>query len=57
MDKRSWTVMVYMVGDAGLDYNGFTDLKEMKRVGSTEDVTVLAQYCRGVKGRPTKRVL
>jgi hypothetical protein len=47
--------MVYMVGDAGLDYNGFTDLKEMKQAGSTEQVAVLAQFCRGIKNRPTKR--
>ena len=47
--------MVYMVGDAGLDYSGFTDLKEMKRAGSTAAVALLAQFCRGVKNRPTKR--
>jgi len=47
--------MVYMVGDAGLDYNGFTDLKEMKLAGSTDEVALLAQFCRGVKHRPTKR--
>lgn len=47
--------MVYMVGDAGLDYNGFTDLKEMKLAGSTNEVALLAQFCRGVKNRPTKR--
>ena len=47
--------MVYMVGDAGLDYNGFTDLKEMKLAGSTDEVALLAQFCRGVKNRPTKR--
>ena len=49
--------MVYMVGDAGLDYNGFTDLKEMKLAGSTDEVALLAQFCRGVKHRPTKRYL
>lgn len=53
--ERLWTVMVYMVGDAGLDYNGFTDLKEMKLAGSTNEVALLAQFCRGVKNRPTKR--
>lgn len=53
--ERLWTVMVYMVGDAGLDYNGFTDLKEMKRAGSTAEVALLAQFCRGVKNRPAKR--
>ena len=53
--ERLWTVMVYMVGDTGLDYHGFTDLKEMKRAGSTNEVALLAQFCRGVKNRPTKR--
>jgi hypothetical protein len=47
--------MVYMVGDAGLDYNGFTDLKEMKAAGSTDELALVAQFCRGVKNRPTKR--
>src|SRR5262249_10138803 len=37
------------------DYHGFTDLKEMKRAGSTDEVALLAQFCRGVKNRPTKR--
>jgi Clostripain family len=55
LKERLWTVMVYMVGDAGLDYNGFTDLKEMKLAGSSDEVALLAQFCRGVKNRPTKR--
>ena len=59
MDKlgeRLWTVMVYMVGDYNnLDNNGFADLKEMKKAGSSPEVTLLAQFSRGVKNRPTKR--
>jgi hypothetical protein len=59
MDKeteRHWTVMVYMVGDfSNLDNNGFADLKEMKKAGSSPELAVLAQFSRGVKNRPTKR--
>jgi hypothetical protein len=59
MDKqgeRLWTVMVYMVGDySNLDNNGFADLKEMKKAGSSSEVSILAQFSRGVKNRPTKR--
>lgn len=48
--------MVYMIGDyANLDNNGFADLKEMKKAGSTSEVSILAQFSRGVKDRPTKR--
>jgi cysteine peptidase C11 family protein len=54
-NKYKWTVMVYMTGDRSLDNSGFADLKEMKEVGSTEEVALLAQFTRGVKHRPTKR--
>jgi len=53
--KRQWTVMVYMVGAGNLDNNGFADLKEMKKVGSTSEVAIVAQFNRCVKYRPTKR--
>src|SRR5215212_4104318 len=57
-DERLWTVMVYMVGDySNLDNNGFADLKEMKKAGSSPQVALLAQFSRGVKNRPTKRYL
>ena len=56
--ERLWTVMAYMVGDySNLDNNGFADLKEMKKAGSSPEVTLLAQFSRGVKNRPTKRYL
>jgi hypothetical protein len=48
--------MIYMVGDySNLDNNGFADLKEMKKAGSSPEVALLAQFSRGVKNRPTKR--
>jgi hypothetical protein len=50
-----WTVMVYLAGDNNLDSAGVVDLKEMKKVGSTEEVAVVAQFDRiGNKGT-TKR--
>jgi hypothetical protein len=42
--KKSWTFMVYMAGDNNLDPDGVRDLKEMKKVGSTNDVNVIVQY-------------
>ena len=44
-----------MVGGTYLDHSGFADLKEMKKVGSTKDITVVAQFSRSIKNRPTKR--
>src|SRR5215813_10933855 len=44
--KKSWTFMVYMAGDNNLDPNALQDLREMKRVGSTAAVNVVAQLDR-----------
>src|SRR2546426_11275599 len=52
--KKQWTVMVYMAGDNNLDPNGVEDLKEMKKAGSTEALTVAAKSARAA-GTPTKR--
>src|SRR5262249_8062573 len=41
--KRDWTVMVYMAGDNSLAEECVFNLTEMKRVGSTDNVAVLAQ--------------
>jgi hypothetical protein len=43
---KRWTFMVYMAGDNNLDPNGVKDLREMKRVGSTPDVNIVAQFDR-----------
>jgi hypothetical protein len=53
-NKKSWTVMVYMAGDNNMDPNGVTDLLEMKKVGSTKDVNVIAQFDRAT-GHAAKR--
>jgi hypothetical protein len=51
---KSWTVMVYMAGDNNLDPEGVADLKEMKKVGSTDKVNVVAQFDRA-KGHVARR--
>ena len=44
MDKKKWTFMVYMAGDNNLSAAGEIDLKEMRAVGSTADVNVVAEF-------------
>ena len=38
--------MVYMAGDNSLDPEGVQDLKEMKKVGSTDKLNIVAQFDR-----------
>jgi hypothetical protein len=52
--KKLWTFMIYMAGDNNLDPDGVQDLKEMKKVGSTKDVNVIAQFDRAT-GHAAKR--
>jgi len=54
MEKR-WTVMVYLAGDNNLDSAGVIDLKEMKKVGSTDQINVIAQFDRQGKDLSTNR--
>src|SRR5215210_5824684 len=44
--RRKWTVAVWVAGDNNLESFGETDLGEMKTVGSTDEVAVLAQFDR-----------
>ena len=44
--KKKWTVMVWMAGDNDLEDFGTGDIGELKRVGSTKDVHVVAQLDR-----------
>jgi hypothetical protein len=44
--RRKWTVAVWVAGDNNLESFGETDLGEMKSVGSTDEVTVVAQFDR-----------
>ncbi len=49
-EKARWTVMVYLAGDNGsligasLQAAGYADLEEMKSVGSTDHVHIVAQF-------------
>ena len=52
--KKPWTVLVYLAGDNNLDQSGVADLLEMKRVGSTAGVNVVAEF-DSASGRGAKR--
>ena len=39
----AWTVMVYMAADNNLEYAAFRDIDEMEKVGSTDQVAIVAQ--------------
>lgn len=49
--------MVYLAGDNNLDSAGVTDLGEMKKVGSTNDLNIVAQFDRRAATRQTRRYL
>lgn len=55
ISKKKWTFMVYLAGDNNLDQNGVTDLDEMKRIGSTDAINIIAQFDRAGEGVETKR--
>lgn len=42
--KAKWTFMVYMAGDNSLSSCGDDDLGEMRQIGSSADVNVVAQF-------------
>ena len=50
-----WTVMVYLAGDNNLDGAGVADLREMKKVGSSAFVNVIAQFDRAGSRGTSKR--
>lgn len=52
---KSWTVLVYLAGDNNLDEAGVADLVEMKKVGSTDKVNIVAQVDREAVGVTTRR--
>jgi Clostripain family len=53
--QADWTIMVYLAGDNNLDGAGVTDLREMKKVGSSASVNVIAQFDRAGARGTTKR--
>ena len=48
--KRQWTLMLYMAGDNNLESYGREDLDEIKMVGSSDQVAVVAQFDRMAEG-------
>jgi hypothetical protein len=52
---KQWTVMVYLAGDNNLDGAGVIDLREMKKVGSTDQINVIAQFDRQGRDISTRR--
>jgi hypothetical protein len=53
--QAAWTIMVYLAGDNNLDGAGVADLREMKKVGSSASVNVVAQFDRAGTRGTTKR--
>ena len=46
----AWTFMVYLAGDNNLAAAGEADLGEMRKVGSSDDVNVVAQFDNAASG-------
>ena len=56
--SKRWTIMIYLCGDSSLDAAGIADVTEMKQVGSSADINVLAQVDRaGSKSKTTRYYL
>ena len=53
--KAKWTFMVYLAGDNNLSAAGEKDLDEMRGVGSTDDVHVVAEFDRIGESHETER--
>jgi hypothetical protein len=51
---KSWTILIYLAGDNNLERFGQRDLVELKSVGSTEAIQVVAQFDR-LSDRVTRR--
>ncbi len=46
MATKKWTILVYLAGDNNLDEDGTRDLAEMAKVGSNDDINIVAQFDR-----------
>jgi Clostripain family len=55
--RTKWTVAVWVAGDNNLDSFGATDLGELKKVGSSDDVAVIAQFDRMGDGKTRRYYL
>ena len=54
-ERAKWTFMVYLAGDNNLSTAGEQDLDEMRSVGSTADVNIIAEFDRIGDAHETKR--
>lgn len=54
--KADWTWLIYMAGDNDLESAGLADLRELKRVGSSDRVHVVVQYDTEERGTTRYRV-
>lgn len=54
-DLANWTIMIYMAGDNNLDLEGVADLMEMKGVGSSKLLNLIAQFDRQGEAISTNR--
>jgi hypothetical protein len=48
---KRWTVLAWIAGDNNLDSYGLSDIKEMKKTGSTSAVDVVVQFDRRGNGK------
>lgn len=55
-DLKEWTFMVFLNANNSLDSFGPYNLKEMEKVGSTDDVNIVVQWA-GLASGTTKRML
>jgi Clostripain family len=54
-NRRAWTVAVWVAGDNNLDSFGAKDLTELKKVGSSDEIAVVAQFDRAGPAQHTRR--
>jgi len=52
---KKWTIMVFLNADNNLESYGYEDLKEMAKIGSTDEVDVVVQF-DWIKTKGTKRI-
>jgi len=55
VNKKKWTIMVYLAGDNDLESAGSVDLAEMKQIGSNDDLNIIAQFDRAGSKVQTRR--
>lgn len=46
LERKKWTVLVFICADNDLERFGLSDLNDMERIGSSKDVNIVAQFDR-----------